>query len=125
MGDLSDNFSLSEFKCKDGSGFPVNVLPNLKLLADNLEVLREAFSGNALTIISGYRSVAHNKKVGGAANSQHLYGTAADFVIDDVKPAEVAKKIEELIKSGDMKKGGLKAYSSWTHYDCRGINARW
>ena len=125
MGDLSTNFSYSEFKSKDGSGFPVNVLPNLKLLADNLEVLREACTGATITILSGYRSEAHNKKVGGAVMSQHLTGSAADIIVEGFTPKQVAEKVEELIKLGKMKKGGLKAYSSFCHYDVRGTNARW
>jgi peptidoglycan hydrolase-like protein with peptidoglycan-binding domain len=32
-----------------------------------------------LKVTSGYRCTAHNKSVGGASNSRHLYGIAADF----------------------------------------------
>jgi hypothetical protein len=40
-------------------------------------------------------------------------------------PKEVAKVIEGLIASGKMTQGGIGIYSSWVHYDCRKIKARW
>jgi hypothetical protein len=40
-------------------------------------------------------------------------------------PKQVANTIEKLISEGKMKQGGLKAYGSFTHYDCRGVRARW
>lgn len=52
---------------------------NLEALADHvLDPLREAF-GKPITVNSGYRSTLLNKIVGGAANSQHTRGEAADI----------------------------------------------
>ncbi len=52
---------------------------NLEALADHvLDPLREAF-GKPVTVNSGYRSTLLNKIVGGAANSQHTRGEAADI----------------------------------------------
>lgn len=52
---------------------------NLKNLVDNiLDPLREAF-GQPILVNSAYRSVNLNALVGGASNSQHLYGQAADI----------------------------------------------
>jgi zinc D-Ala-D-Ala carboxypeptidase len=45
-----------------------------------LEALRHAMGDQALNISSGFRSYACNSAVGGASNSQHLYGRAADLV---------------------------------------------
>jgi uncharacterized protein YcbK (DUF882 family) len=44
-----------------------------------LERLRAARGGIPLRIVSGRRSAAHNRAVGGAPRSQHLYGRAADI----------------------------------------------
>ena len=38
---LEENFSLSEFKCRDGSNVPDELMDNVCLLAKNLQVLRE------------------------------------------------------------------------------------
>ncbi len=74
MGDLSKNFSKSEFECKCGCG-SAKVDP---LLIETLQRVRDA-AGSPLMVNSGVRCPAHNKKVGGVPNSQHLRGTAADI----------------------------------------------
>lgn len=48
-------------------------------LARHLERLRAIKGGQPLPIVSGYRSPAHNARVGGARLSQHLVGRAADI----------------------------------------------
>lgn len=45
-----------------------------------LEALRHALGDRAINVSSGFRSVACNNAAGGASNSQHMYGTAADLV---------------------------------------------
>ena len=42
MGDLTKNFSLSEFKCRDGSDVPDEYECNVRTLTENLQVLRDA-----------------------------------------------------------------------------------
>lgn len=124
MAKLTKNFSLEEFKCKDGSDMPNNVLSNITELAKNLQVLRDTLN-KSIKITSGYRSPEHNAKIKGAKNSQHVKGTAADIKISGMTPKEVALVIERLIESGKMKQGGIGIYPSWIHYDIRGIKARW
>lgn len=121
---MTEHFSRDEFKSKDGAHFPYEVKQNLKVLAEQLEVLREHFQ-KPIDINSGYRSPKHNAKVGGADNSQHLAGKAADIVIEGISPDEVADAIEFLIDSKMMKQGGLGRYETFTHYDIRGKKARW
>ena len=80
---LSEHFSLGEFT-KSGSHPEVYNVPsheaiaNLKRLCTWLEVLRLR-AGNPIRINSGYRSPQLNKKIGGAANSNHLTGCAVDI----------------------------------------------
>ena len=45
-----------------------------------LEAMRHALGDQPLNISSGFRSIPCNNAVGGASNSQHLYGRAADLV---------------------------------------------
>lgn len=72
---ISPHFKLREFQSKDGAD---KVLVSDELLA-KLEEAR-AYGGFTITVNSGYRSAAHNKKVGGATNSNHTKGLAADVV---------------------------------------------
>jgi hypothetical protein len=122
---LSASFSLSEFGSRDGAQTPVSVIPALRELATQLEVLKRALGGAALHINSGYRSPNHNRNVGGATNSQHLYGRAADISVSGYSPRQVADKIDELMRAGTMKHGGLGRYNTFTHIDTRGYMARW
>ena len=124
MAKITTNFSLEEFKCKDGSDIPNDVLPNIIELAKNLQVLRDAI-GKSITINSGYRSQKYNAKIGGVKNSQHVKGKASDLRVSGMTPKEVALVIEGLIESGKMKQGGIGIYPNFTHYDIRGVKARW
>ena len=96
---ITKNFNLDEFSSKDGGTMPKDVEKNIRELAKNLQVIRNYFN-LPLSITSGYRSPAHNTKIGGAKNSQHMYGRAADFSIAGTSPIEVAKGIESLIAAG-------------------------
>lgn len=122
---LTKDFNKREFDSKDGSAMPADILKNVKELAANLQVLRD-FVGKPITINSGYRSKAYNATIRGAAsNSQHIYGCAADIVVQGMKPEKVGQIIENLINQGKMKQGGLAIYDTFVHYDTRGNKARW
>jgi uncharacterized protein YcbK (DUF882 family) len=121
---LTDNFSLQEFQSKDGAPFPNEVVTNLITLAKQLQVLRDHL-GKPITITSGYRSKEHNMKIGGALDSFHVRGMAADIQVAGMKPKEVAEVIELLIKEGKMMEGGIGIYRTWLHYDHRGKRIRW
>jgi len=116
---LSTNFSLKEFNSKDGAITPEHVINNLKELALNLQLIRDHIN-KPIGINSGYRSPQHNKKVGGATNSYHVKGMAGDLVVKGMTPKELFNIIDQLIKSGKIKAGGLKAYNTFVHYDIRG-----
>jgi hypothetical protein len=64
---------------------PAALLPNLRLLARGLDRIR-LLLGHPLEISSGYRSPALNTVVGGARNSQHAQGLAADFTCPGFGP---------------------------------------
>ena len=121
---LTENFRLSEFKCKDGTDVPEELMEHVQLLADNLQVLREHL-GLSIRVISGYRTPEYNRKIGGAARSQHMQAKAADIKITGLSPGEIKEAIESLIKDSKMMKGGVGLYKTFTHYDVRGRNARW
>ena len=59
-----------------------------------LQPARDLF-GEAIRVNSGYRSYAVNRAVGGAKNSQHMRGEAADITVHS---KERNKKLFELIR---------------------------
>src|SRR5690606_22379330 len=120
---ITANFNLSEFDSKDGQPMTADILINVRRLARNLQVLRDELKA-PITINSGYRSPAHNKKVGGATASTHLTGEGADIVVKGFSPAEVYNTIERLQDEGKMEQGGLHAYATFTQYDIGHNNRR-
>ena len=113
---LSANFCVREFACSDGSD-PVFISQDL---VDVLQKIRDHFK-KPVTINSAWRSPAKNKSVGGAAQSQHLYGLAADITVKGVSPLVVATYAETLLSG----KGGIGIYSTFTHVDVRATKSRW
>lgn len=121
---LTENFSREEFDCKDGTKVPAELMPNLRELAKNLQVLRDDI-GEPIHVNSGYRTPAYNKKVGGKPASYHPKAMASDITAKSFTPKRLAARIEKLIASGKMKQGGIGIYPGFTHYDVRGTKARW
>nr|DAU33424.1 MAG TPA: peptidase [Caudoviricetes sp.] len=113
---LSTNFRVEEFACKDGSD-AVLIAPRLVMV---LQSIRAHF-GAAVIINSAYRTPQYNAKEGGAAHSQHCYGTAADIVVRGKIPAQVAAYARQLMPDW----GGVGKYSSFTHIDVREEKADW
>ena len=113
---LTANFKVREFACQDGSD-PIFIAP---ALAEVLQAIRSHFQ-KPVTVCSGYRTPGHNKKVDGAAYSQHLYGTAADIQVKGVAPAAVAAFAETLLPDS----GGIGVYPTFTHVDVREKRSRW
>lgn len=78
---VSPHFTLGELQSKDGAD---KVLYSEELLS-KLEALRADLGGDTrkvkIIVNSFYRSVAHNRKVGGASNSTHVKGYAADVKV--------------------------------------------
>lgn len=114
---LAPNFVDDEFRCKHCGKLPEKGMKTLLIVL--LQLLRNKV-GKPLVITSGYRCKTHNKNVGGATNSQHLYGTAADVVIPGGWTGEsLAKAAEEIGFDG------IGIYKTFIHVDVRGTKARW
>ena len=123
MATITKNFNINEFKCKDGTPVPSELLKNVIELANNLQIIRD-YIDLPITILSAYRTEKHNKKVGGAKKSQHLQGKAADL-LTELNSKKLYDIIEFLINEGKINEGGLGLYDIFVHYDIRGVKARW
>jgi uncharacterized protein YcbK (DUF882 family) len=110
MGDIAKNFSRDEFQSRDGApGYDSIDAETLRILQE----IRDHF-GRAIVVLSGHRSPAHNKAVGGAVNSQHLYARAVDIAIAGHDPDEVAGYITKAYPSVSVGR-----YNTFTHFDTR------
>lgn len=93
-------FTREEFRCQCGgkycNGFPVE--PEEKLVRTLVEIRNRL--GVPITIVesggSGVRCKQHNANVGGVANSNHLYGKAADLH-SSKSPEEMARVAEDVM----------------------------
>jgi len=72
-GRISPNFALNEVRSKGDRTAYVH-----RDLLDALETLRSRV-GRPLTLVSGWRDIQHNRRVGGATSSQHTYGDAPEL----------------------------------------------
>ena len=119
MGDLTTNFSRSEFACRCGCGFD-RVDPRLVAW---LQDLRDTL-GSPIVVNSGCRCTRHNRAVGGSPTSQHLAGRAADIRAPGVRLAELYR-LAELHRQAEA--GGIGVYpdGGFVHLDVRGRRARW
>lgn len=116
--DTVQYFGRHEFACKCGKcgGYPVE--PK-EAFVRKLDAFRERV-GEPVYINSGVRCAAHNAAVGGADDSRHLYGDAADIRCDGKTPEQLYAIADEIFHDG-----GVGLYDWGIHVDDRGHRARW
>lgn len=125
MGYISKHFTREEFLCKGDDCHP-SATGNCGFDTVDVELLRtleavRAYFGKPVIITSGCRCMAHNESEGGSRKSQHLIGRAADIIVQDVDPDDVA----DWFDSAYPESMGLGRYSTFTHIDSRSSKARW
>lgn len=117
MGNISQNFNRHEFRCKDLCGLDSIDHQTLQLL----ELIRAKF-GRPVKVHSGHRCAVYNRRVGGAKDSQHLWGRAADISINGISP----KQIYDFINGEYPHEFGFGLYLNFVHIDTRTRGpARW
>ncbi len=113
---LSANFRAREFDCQ-GTGCCSETPIDEKLVL-YLQKIRDHFGKPV--VLTAYRCPIHNAKVANAApRSYHTLGQAADFHIDGVKPAQIAKYAESI---GVL---GIGLYDTFVHIDTRTAKSFW
>jgi zinc D-Ala-D-Ala carboxypeptidase len=115
---VSPHFSLTELASRDDPEsvrMPNEVFHNLTDLCTHvLEPLRALFG--SLIVTSGYRSVAHNRAIGGEPQSKHCFGMAVDIVADHETQLKIAAAASKIPECGGI---GLYPGKDILHLDIR------
>lgn len=122
----------AEFASRDPGKTPVpaDLRANTIRLCWLLENMRHQLGDVAMNIESGYRTPAWNAHVGGAADSRHMNGDAADFFASEVdrwiaQGTAPNRAAVLAIANRIFAKGGVGNETSGTlHVDARGWKAR-
>jgi zinc D-Ala-D-Ala carboxypeptidase len=117
---LSASFVLAEFlDSQTGARMGIDNTPDAlaiagirNFLAPGMQKVRDLL-GHPVVISSGYRCPALNRAVGGARNSDHMRGLAADFTCPGFgRPLDVAKAI---VASGIQFDQLIQEGGQWVH----------
>ena len=153
---VSPSFRLGQFPARQASDFPKYLVLEeslLVLLERILDGLREAgYAVSTLHIRSGYRTPHYHRAMGNPTRfSRHLWGAAADILVDESPPdgvmddlngdgviderdaAVLARVVEDVSRDpqAPFLQGGLRVYGPdsthgpFVHVDVRGFEARW
>jgi uncharacterized protein YcbK (DUF882 family) len=121
---LSSNFKITEFMTKGSRkvSFSNEVVKVDRLLVASLQRLRENL-GFPIVILSAYRDPRHNKRVGGAKRSQHLFGKAVDLN----RPRIIRNITEAEARNAGFNAVGMLSRSNpdVIHMDVRDSVVRW
>ncbi|PIQ23489.1 peptidase M15A [bacterium (Candidatus Blackallbacteria) CG17_big_fil_post_rev_8_21_14_2_50_48_46] len=119
MSQLTHNFTLSELTVSqtaarrglNNTPGPIQTA-NLKLLCvQALQPLRDKLN-KPIIVTSGYRSPVVNRAIGGATNSAHMSGLAADIYVPGMSSAELMKRIHTMGLPVDQV---IDEFGSWVH----------
>lgn len=116
---ISKNFDWSEFECHCECEMPSDVRKNIRFLVRSLLQPMRTLLGTPITVVSGYRCRSHNRAVGGATNSRHMEGKAADIKLKGMKPFSTYQMLNLVLRNNAWGPGGLGVYSTWVHVDLR------
>jgi uncharacterized protein YcbK (DUF882 family) len=115
MGDLSENFSRTEFACKCGCGYDDIDARVVRMC----QTIRDAV-GSSVRINSACRCLRRNAAAGGVKNSYHTEGLAADLSVK-LGSARLYQTIKALWKDGqlpDLRYAQWYKRSNFVHIDC-------
>lgn len=128
-GYLSKNFTIAEFQYSNtakargiDNTMPADAIARARLLCEHVLQPARDYFGKPILITSGYRSPALNAAIGGASNSQHLTGEAADIELAGGDNWELLRFINDHLNfdqliAENMAKGSHNA--GWIHVSYR------
>lgn len=152
---VSPHFTLGQFLCKEGGGYPKYLVLRRRLLLKLEAVVAyldaHGIPPEAIHVMSGYRTPWYNAQLGNVPYSRHTWGDAADLYIaavnglpdpgdlnhdgrDDYRDSRLlADDVSRLFAEPayDYLRGGIGAYPAtsahkpFLHVDARGFRARW
>lgn len=129
---LTKNISRVEIECSCGCGFDVADYELLTVAQESADFFlhRDRADKVVMIITSGNRCKLHNKKIGGASNSQHTHGKAMDYKLKTIKNDETrfvsAYELAEFLDGKYPEKYGIGKYPMGrVHLDVRQQKARW
>lgn len=118
MMNLSAHFTLDELTASDTAArrgidnTPTpQIVDNLRRVAATLEAIR-ALQDRPIVVTSGYRCPELNRAVGGASNSAHMQGLAADINMPPLTPFEFGQLI---IGAGIEFDQLIHEFGRWVH----------
>jgi len=128
---VSQHFRRGEFACKCGCeqvAVDVELICCLEIIRNELNKLFQELV--VIEITSGNRCKKHNRTVGGATGSKHLYSIACDFKawrkMDNGQTDLVESQVlYDMIDNIWPDRYGLGLYSNRVHFDVRKQKARW
>lgn len=116
---LSLNFNLEEFTNSEtairkgiNNKPSEEIVLNLQLLCLNVLEPIEKLINKQIIISSGYRSKELNSEIGGAKNSQHVEGKAADIKVKDISTEDL---FQIIIKSEIEYDQIIQEFDKWVH----------
>lgn len=119
---LSTHFTLAEMTASATAArkgianvAPPEIVDTLILTADRMEKVRSLLLNKPIRVLSGYRSPAVNRAVGGSRNSAHMTGHAVDFVCPGFgTPAQVAAFLARELKAMGYDQV-IEEFGEWVH----------
>jgi uncharacterized protein YcbK (DUF882 family) len=108
---VAPNFTVKEMRCPCGCelvDMDVHFMDKLQELRDILK--------QPVRVLSGYRCINHNEKVGGVKNSRHLIGIAADVSTWGMSSEGIYRLLRESLNLGFT---GIGVGKNYIHLDNR------
>lgn len=128
---VSENFRLSEFVNPTVQRGGTRAYVDAQI-ARHVQLMRSGL-GRALVLSSAFRSPTHNRSVGGATFSRHIYGDAVDIDVDqsrsdaNIRAQEIFNEAVDVgvdfvlpLAETSVNVGGEQRVS-WVHLDDRGF----
>lgn len=132
-GQITPHFNIYEFRCRVNN----EILINTDVIAhiQRLEKFRQWYK-RTMIVNSGYRTLEHNKNIGGSPNSQHILSIASDINLPmgefqgftKTRKEEFLQNIKNKwyeICAADGLGGGVGFYDVFFHLDSRRKKAFW